>query len=73
MQYQKTKDINWQERKQSDEKRKATCIEDYKVDNTDHGRRGQTEKNSKELTCNKAERDMINENSINVQLMKFRS
>ncbi|KAK2535734.1 hypothetical protein Q9233_003460 [Columba guinea] len=73
LQYQKTKDIKWQERKQSDEKRKATCIEDYKVDNTDHVRRGQTEKNSKELTCNKAERDMINENSINVQLMKFRS
>ncbi|OPJ73884.1 hypothetical protein AV530_013311 [Patagioenas fasciata monilis] len=65
LQYQKTKDIKRQERKQSDDKRKATCIEDYKVDNTDRVR--------KQRTHNKAERDMINENSINVQLMKFRS
>lgn len=38
-------------------KHKVTCIGDDKLDETECVRRGQTEKNSKELTCNKAERE----------------
>ncbi|KAM6322042.1 uncharacterized protein C11orf16 homolog [Podargus strigoides] len=58
---------------ESDDKCKATCIGDNKFDDTDHVRRGERENNSRELACNKAERDMINQNSINVQLIKFGS
>ncbi|XP_055578625.1 uncharacterized protein C11orf16 homolog [Falco cherrug] len=39
---------------ETDDKRKVTCIADDKLDDTDHVRRGQTEKKSEELTCNKA-------------------
>ncbi|XP_064308745.1 uncharacterized protein C11orf16 homolog [Phalacrocorax carbo] len=58
-------------KKTESDKCKATCTGDEKLDDMNHVRTDR--KNIKEPTCNKAERDMIDQNSINVQPMKFRS
>ncbi|XP_069659901.1 uncharacterized protein C11orf16 homolog [Haliaeetus albicilla] len=58
---------------ESDDNCKVTCTEGNKLDDTDHVRRGQAKKTTKSSLATKERERHDQHNSINGQLMKFRS